>query len=74
MKNWISQLKIAVANQDIEAIVEASQNFPENFDDTSQLIEAIELYKQAIEILNNKKDNLNIEKKKLQDIKKYINL
>jgi hypothetical protein len=74
MKNWTSQLKIAVANQDIEAIVEVSQNFPENFDDTSQLIEAIELYKQAIEILNNKKDNLNIEKKKLQDIKKYINL
>ena len=55
MKNWIFQLKIAVANQDIEAILEVSQNFPENFDDTSQLIEAIELYKQAIEILNNKK-------------------
>ncbi|MGP1484686.1 MAG: hypothetical protein ACTTJC_01080 [Campylobacter sp.] len=73
MTQWLSELKVAVVNQDMEAINKLSSEFSAEFQNKGDLLEVASLYEQMIENLNREKDNLNIEMKKLRDIRKYIN-
>jgi len=68
--SWISELKIAIINSELDKIVELYESMPD-FDDTEEMQEASALIKQAIESLQTECDTLEKSMNRYKVAKKY---
>lgn len=70
---WLSELKIAIVNNDINAIERLLKSFDvSKFQNLEQLNEAAALNLQATQLLKTKLEQTRQQIDKLQNVKKYI--
>ena len=69
---WLDDLKIAVANDDAEAIAALANETPSNFDSLEDALQAKELLGAAINLIQENKAKLGKELEKLKNVKKYM--
>ena len=69
---WLDELKIAVANDDAEAIAALADETPSKFDSPEEALQAQELLGAAINLIQKNKNELGKELEKLKNVKKYI--
>ncbi|WP_314040335.1 hypothetical protein [Campylobacter showae] len=69
---WLDELKIAVANNDAEAIAVLAGETPSKFDSLEDALQAQELLGTAINLIQKNRTELGKELEKLKNVKKYI--
>ncbi len=69
---WLDELKIAVANDDTEAIAALADETPSKFDSLEEALQAQELLDAAINLIQKNKTELGKELEKLKNVKKYM--
>ena len=69
---WLDDLKIAVANDDAEAIAALANEAPSKFDSLEDALQAKELLGAAIHLIQENKAKLGKELEKLKNVKKYM--
>lgn len=69
---WLDELKIAVANDDAEAIAALANEAPSKFDSLEDALQAQELLGAAIKLIQENKAKLGKELEKLKNVKKYM--
>lgn len=69
---WLDELKIAVANDDAEAIAALTNEVPSKFDSLEDALQAQELLAAAINLIQENKAKLGKELEKLKNVKKYM--
>ena len=69
---WLDDLKIAVANDDAEAIAALANEAPSKFDSLEDALQAKELLGTAINLIQENKAKLGKELDKLKNVKKYM--
>ena len=69
---WLDELKIAVANDDAEAIAALANEAPGEFDSLEDALQAQELLAAAINLIQKNRTELGKELEKLKNVKKYI--
>lgn len=69
---WLDELKIAVANDDAEAIAALAGEAPSKFDSLEDALQAQELLAAAINLIQENKAKLGKELEKLKNVKKYM--
>ena len=69
---WLDELKIAVANDDTEAIAALANEAPSKFDSLEDALQAKELLGAAIKLIQENKAKLGKELEKLKNVKKYM--
>lgn len=69
---WLDELKIAVANDDAEAIAALANEAPGKFDSLEDALQAKELLGAAIKLIQENKAKLGKELEKLKNVKKYM--
>ncbi|WP_122867694.1 hypothetical protein [Campylobacter showae] len=69
---WLDELKIAVANDDAEAIAALAGETPSKFDSLDDALQAQELLGAAINLIQKNRTELGKELEKLKNVKKYI--
>lgn len=69
---WLDELKIAVANDDAEAIAALANEAPSKFDSLEDALQAQELLGAAINLIQENKVKLGKELEKLKNVKKYM--
>ena len=69
---WLDELKIAVANDDAEAIAALAGEAPSKFDSLEDALQAKELLGAAINLIQENKAKLGKELEKLKNVKKYM--
>ena len=69
---WLDELKIAVANDDAEAIAALANETPGKFDSLEDALQAKELLGTAINLIQENKAKLGKELEKLKNVKKYM--
>ena len=69
---WLDELKIAVANDDAEAIAKLADETPSKFDSLEDALQAQELLGAAINLIQKNRTELGKELEKLKNVKKYI--
>ncbi|GAB6074547.1 hypothetical protein [Nautilia lithotrophica] len=72
MKNYLNDLKVAVINQDLKKLEEIIDLTPE-FNSIEEAKEIQAYLKEAIKILENEKNKLSNEMKKIKNIQKFNN-
>lgn len=73
--SWVTKFKLAVANEDLQAIEELADSFKDSNLENENLevkLEARALIQTATMIITQKKEKLDLEFKKLQKAKKYV--
>ncbi|NDJ26872.1 MULTISPECIES: hypothetical protein [unclassified Campylobacter] len=72
MQAWLSNLKLAVIEEDISALEDLLDSFaPQNMN-TQELIEAKALIEEAFVLMQNKKAVLAVNMKKFQRAKEFL--
>ena len=69
---WLDELKIAVANDDAEAIAALAGETPSKFDSLEDALQAQELLGAAINLIQKNRTELGKELETLTNVKKYI--
>ena len=69
---WLDELKIAVANDDAEAIAALTNEVPSKFDSLEDALQAQELLAAAINLIQENKAKLGKELEKRKNVKKYM--
>ena len=69
---WLDELKIAVTNDDAEAIAALADETPSKFGSLEDALQAQELLSAAINLIQKNKTELGKELEKLKNVKKYI--
>ena len=69
---WLDELKIAVANDDAEAIAALANETPSKFDSLEDALQAKELLGAAKKMIQENKAKLGKELEKLKNVKKYM--
>ncbi len=69
---WLDELKIAVANDDAEAIAALANETPSKFNSIEDALQAKELLGAAINLIQENKAKLGKELEKLKNVKKYM--
>ncbi|ASM40209.1 hypothetical protein CSPB12327_06250 [Campylobacter sp. RM12327] len=69
--NWLDNFKIAIANKDSEKILLLIDSMPSNFKTVDDMLSALSLTKEALNLINFKKDSLANDIKKLKSVRKY---
>ncbi|WP_169783925.1 hypothetical protein [Campylobacter curvus] len=73
MNEWIKDLKLALLNEDLDAITALSDKFNESdFKNLEDMQEAQALLAQAKSFFENKSSHIQAELSKLQKAQKYI--
>ncbi|QKF61369.1 hypothetical protein [Campylobacter curvus] len=73
MNEWIKDLKLALLNEDFDAIITLSDKFNESdFKNLEDMQEAQALLAQAKSFFENKSSHIQAELSKLQKAQKYI--
>lgn len=71
--DWLSRFKLAIVNDDAEAIMALADEFDEkSVDGVDDLREAQALLSQAVAVLESKKSKIEIDLKKANKVKKYM--
>ncbi|WP_143116811.1 hypothetical protein [Campylobacter sp. MIT 97-5078] len=72
MQAWLSNLKLAIIEEDINALEDLLDSFaPQNMN-TQELIEAKALIEEAFVLMQNKKAVLAVNMKKIQRAKEFL--
>lgn len=69
---WLEEFKIALVNEDIEAIEALADKVPAEFKNIEEALQAQTLVGEAINLIQKSKANLSKEFEKLKNVKKYI--
>ena len=69
---WLDEFKIAVANDDAEAIAALAGEVPSKFDSLEDALQAKELLGAALNLIQKNRAELGKELEKLKNVKKYI--
>ena len=69
---WLDKLKIAVANDDAEAIAVLADEAPSKFGSLEEALQAQELLGAAINLIQKNRTELGKELEKLKNVKKYM--
>jgi len=69
---WLEEFKIALVNEDIEAIEALADKVPAEFKNTEEALQAQTLVGEAINLIQKSKADLSKEFEKLKKVKKYI--
>lgn len=69
--SWLNSFKIAIANKDSEKILLLIDSMPSNFKTIDDMLSALSLTKEALNLINFKRDALANEIKKLSRVRKY---
>ncbi|ASM35240.1 Uncharacterised protein [Campylobacter sputorum subsp. bubulus] len=69
--SWLDNFKIAIANKDSEKILLLIDSMPSNFKTVDDMLSALSLTKEALNLINFKKDSLANDIKKLKSVRKY---
>ncbi|BCX79832.1 hypothetical protein [Campylobacter sp. 19-13652] len=71
--DWLSRFKLAIVNDNAEAIEALADEFNENsVDGVDDLREAQALLSEAVIVLENKKSKIEIELKKANKVRNYM--
>ena len=71
-KMWLEEFKIALVNEDIEAIEALADKVPAEFKNIEEALQAQTLVGEAINLIQKSKADLSKEFEKLKNVKKYI--
>lgn len=69
--SWLDQFKIAIANKDSEQILFLIDSMPSNFKTLDDMLCALSLTKEAINLINFKQNILANEMTKIKKVRKY---
>jgi hypothetical protein len=69
---WLEEFKIALVNEDIEAIEALADKVPAEFKNIEEALQAQTLVGEAINLIQKSKAALSKEFEKLKNVKKYI--
>lgn len=69
--SWLNSFKIAIANKDSEKILLLIDSMPSNFKTIDDMLSALSLTKEALNLINFKRDALANEIRKLSKVRKY---
>lgn len=69
--SWLDSFKIAIANKDSEKILLLIDSMPSNFKTIDDMLCALSLTKEALNLINFKRDALANEIRKLSKVRKY---
>jgi hypothetical protein len=69
---WLEEFKIALVNEDIEAIEALADKVPAEFKNIEETLQAQTLVGEAINLIQKSKADLSKEFEKLKNVKKYI--
>jgi hypothetical protein len=69
---WLEEFKIALVNEDIEAIEALADKVPAEFKNIEEALQAQTLVGEAINLIQKSKADLSKEFEKLKNVKKYI--
>lgn len=69
---WLEEFKIALVNEDIEAIEVLADKVPAEFKNIEEALQAQTLVGEAINLIQKSKADLSKEFEKLKNVKKYI--
>ncbi|ASM38599.1 MAG: hypothetical protein SPI03_05775 [Campylobacter sputorum] len=69
--SWLDNFKIAIANKDSEKILLLIDSMPSNFKTVDDMLSALSLTKEALNLINFEKDSLANDIKKLKSVRKY---
>lgn len=69
---WLEEFKIALVNEDIEAIDALADKVPAEFKNIEEALQAQTLVGEAINLIQKSKADLSKEFEKLKNVKKYI--
>ena len=69
---WLEEFKIALVNEDIEAIEALADKVPADFKNIEEALQAQTLVGEAINLIQKSKADLSKEFEKLKNVKKYI--
>ena len=69
---WLDEFKIAVANDDAEAIAALAGEVPGKFDSLEDALQAKERLGAALNLIQKNRTELGKELEKLKNVKKYI--
>lgn len=69
---WLEEFKIALVNEDIEAIEALADKVPAEFKNIEEALQAQTLIGEAINLIQKSKADLSKEFEKLKNVKKYI--
>lgn len=71
-KMWLEEFKIALVNENIEAIEALADKVPAEFKNIEEALQAQTLVGEAINLIQKSKADLSKEFEKLKNVKKYI--
>lgn len=69
---WLDELKIAVLNEDAQAIEALASEVPGKFDNLDEALQAQELLGAALNLIQKNRAELGKELEKLKNVKKYM--
>ena len=69
---WLEEFKIALVNEDIEAIEALANKVPAEFKNIEEALQAQTLVGEAINLIQKSKADLSKEFERLKNVKKYI--
>jgi hypothetical protein len=69
---WLEEFKIALVNENIEAIEALADKVPAEFKNIEEALQAQTLVGEAINLIQKSKADLSKEFEKLKNVKKYI--
>ena len=69
---WLEEFKIALVNEDIEAIDALADKVPAEFKNIEEALQVQTLVGEAINLIQKSKADLSKEFEKLKNVKKYI--
>jgi hypothetical protein len=70
-KKWLTDLKLAIINNNIEKIVKCCENIP-TFDNLQDTQTAMALLKQSEIIIKQERNNLSSKMQKIKQIKNFL--